>query len=94
MMGVGDLFNASADLSALTGGSEIKLDTAIHKAKIQVDEEGTTAAAATAVLSFRSSRPLDNAKFICNHPFIYMLYDSSSQAILFAGIYQSPPPLE
>lgn len=91
-MGVGDLFNSSADLSVLTGGSEIQLDDAVHKAKIQVDEEGTTAAAATAFFTFRSSRPLDAAMFICNHPFVYLLYDASSQTILFAGIFKSPPP--
>ncbi|XP_054273238.1 serine protease inhibitor 88Ea-like [Macrosteles quadrilineatus] len=91
-LGVGDLFNASADLSELTGSPGIQLDDAVHKAKIQVDEEGTTAAAATAFFTFRSSRPLDVAMFICNHPFVYLLYDAQSQTILFTGVYSSPPP--
>ncbi|KAG8282487.1 serine protease inhibitor 88Ea-like [Homalodisca vitripennis] len=93
-LGVGDLFNSSADLSSLTGSPGIQLDDAVHKAKIQVDEDGTTAAAATAFFTFRSSRPLDAAMFICNHPFVYLLYDAQSQTILFTGVYNSPPPSE
>nr|ATU82492.1 venom serpin 2 [Lethocerus distinctifemur] len=89
-IGIGDLFQQTADLSALTGKPGLKLDEAIHKAKIKVDEEGTTAAAATAVFNFRSSRPLDPARFICNHPFIYMLFDKVSKTILFAGVFNKP----
>lgn len=90
-LGVGDLFKGTADLSSLTGAPGIQFNDAIHKAKVQVDEEGTIAAAATAIFSFRSSRPLDSAIFVCNHPFVYMLYDKVSQTILFVGVYNSPP---
>lgn len=89
-MGVGDLFNKSSDLSALTGNRDISFDSAIHKTKVSIDEEGTVAAAATAFFSFRSSRPLDPIKFICNHPFIYFIYDRVSQTILFIGLYSYP----
>lgn len=90
-MGVGDLFKGEADLSGLTGEPGIQLNDAVHKAKIQVDEEGTVAAAATALFTFRSSRPLDPAIFICNHPFVYLIYDKVSQNVLFVGVYNSPP---
>lgn len=90
VMGVGDLFNKSSDLSALTGNRDISFDSAIHKTKVSIDEEGTVAAAATAFFSFRSSRPLDPIKFICNHPFIYFIYDRVSQTILFIGLYSYP----
>lgn len=90
-VGAGALFDASADLSMLTGEPGIHLDSAIHKAKIQVDEEGTTAAAGTAIFEFRAARPLIPTQFICNHPFVFMLYDSSSETILFTGVYSRPP---
>lgn len=93
-MGIGDLFKPTADLSALTGQPGLSLDAAIHKAKITLDEQGTTAAAATALFNFRSSRPLDPAKFICNHPFIYFIYDRVSQTVLFAGVLNNPPALQ
>lgn len=92
-MDIGELFTSSADLSGLTGSPELKLDDVVHKAKITLDEEGTTASAATAIFNFRSSRPLDPAKFICNHPFVYILYDKKTSTLLFTGIYNRPPPL-
>lgn len=90
-MGVGDLFKGEADLSGLTGMPGIQLNDAVHKAKIQVDEDGTVAAAATALFTFRSSRPLDSVQFICNHPFVYLIYDKVSENVLFVGVYSSPP---
>ncbi|GLV39081.1 Serpin 88Ea [Carabus blaptoides fortunei] len=89
-IGVGDLFTDSADLSTLTGTRNITLGRAIHKARIEVTEEGTKAAAATALFTFRSSRPAEPAQFICNHPFVYVIYDKQSQAILFSGIFRRP----
>lgn len=91
-IGVGDLLRPTSDLSSLTGNirDRVTLGGAIHKARIEVDEEGTTAAAATAIFTFRSGRPADTAQFICNHPFVYIIYDRQKQAILFAGIYRRP----
>lgn len=89
-MGVGDLFNKSADLSSFTGNRDIFFSDATHKAKVSIDENGTVAAAATAVFTFRSSRPLEPIKFRCNHPFIYFIYDNVSQSILFIGVYKKP----
>ncbi|XP_044728178.1 serine protease inhibitor 88Ea-like [Chrysoperla carnea] len=88
-MGVGNLFS-SGDLSALTGQNNLNLSDAVHKAKIEVNEEGTESAAATAFFSFRSSRPVEPAMFVCNHPFIYVIFDRSSQAVLFAGVFRKP----
>nr|CAD7461101.1 unnamed protein product [Timema tahoe] len=89
-MGVGDLFSETADLSGFTGQRGLLFDDAVHKARIDVDEKGTEAAAATAMLFFRSSRPLNPLRFVCNHPFIYMLFDRVSQTVLFMGIYRRP----
>lgn len=85
-LGVGDLFQSTSDLTGLTGGPRIHLNSAIHKAKIQLDEKGTEAAAATAFTDTRM--PPDG--FVCDRPFIYLLYDKQRQTLLFSGILQDP----
>jgi serpin B len=58
----------------------------IHKAFIEVDEEGTEAAAATAiVMQTRSARPDPVIEFNANRPFIYFIYDELTGVILFMG---------
>lgn len=89
-MGVGNLFDSSADLSGFSEKSQLNFDDAVHKAKIEITEDGTTAAAATAIFSFRSSRPTEPAQFICNHPFMFLIHDQKSKEILFAGVYRGP----
>ncbi|XP_049821996.1 serine protease inhibitor 88Ea isoform X2 [Aethina tumida] len=88
-IGVGDLFTPTADFSVLTEG-KVELGKAIHKARIEVNEEGTKAAAASVLFSFRSSRPLEPVVFHCNHPFVYILYDKDRQSILFTGVFRRP----
>lgn len=85
-MGVGDLFQDTADLSSLTGTPTLRLDTVIHKAKITVDEAGTEAAAATAIFANRFAA--DN--FAANHPFVYFLYEKKQNILLFVGIFNTP----
>ncbi|KAL1512567.1 hypothetical protein ABEB36_002141 [Hypothenemus hampei] len=89
-LGVGDLFQPTANLTALIKNGTASLGKAIHKAKIEVNEEGTKAAAATVLFSFRSSRPAEPAQFICNHPFIYFVYNKVENAILFGGVFRRP----
>lgn len=89
-MGVGNLFDSSSDLSGFSETTPIKFDDAIHKAKIEIDEKGSVAAAATAIFSFRSSRPTEPAQFKCDHPFMFLIHDQKSKEILFAGVYRGP----
>ena len=92
-LGAGELLVPDkADLRGFLaeGETSLHLGDAVHRAKVEVDEEGTTAAAATALFSFRSSRPAEPAVFNANHPFLYLIYDRPNQAILFSGIYRSP----
>lgn len=88
-MGVGNLFQPNSELSVLSD-KKVTLDQALHKAKIEVNEEGTKAAAATGFFSFRSSRPIEPAQFICNHPFIYVIFEKVQRSVLFAGIFRRP----
>lgn len=89
-MGIKDLFTANANLSGISSTTHLNFDDAVHKAKIEVNEEGSTAAAATVLFSFRSARPVEPAQFYCDHPFLFFIYDHKSKAILFAGVYQGP----
>nr|CAH7717743.1 unnamed protein product [Callosobruchus chinensis] len=88
-MGVGDLFQKTSDFSYLSQ-QHVSVDKSLHKARIEVNEEGTEAAAATVLFTFRSSRPSEPAQFICNHPFIYLIYDKDQSAVLFAGVFRKP----
>lgn len=91
VLGLSEIFSPEADFSTLSEKTKsVHFTDAIHKAKIEVDEEGTVAAAATAIFTFRSSRPLDPTRFIANHPFVYFIYDKISQNILFMGVYKVP----
>lgn len=89
-MGIKDLFTPSSNLTGFSNANSFNLDDAVHKAKIEVNEEGSTAAAATAFFSFRSSRPLEPAQFFCDHPFLFLIYNHRSKNILFAGVYNGP----
>ncbi|XP_063393997.1 serine protease inhibitor 88Ea-like [Cydia fagiglandana] len=88
-LGVGDLFNSTSDFTTLTD-DHVSFDDAIHKAKIQIDEEGTVAAAATAIFGFRSSRPAEPTRFVANFPFVYLVYERPTNSILFMGVYRDP----
>nr|ATD87113.1 serpin 6 [Antheraea pernyi] len=89
-IGAGALFNETTDFSTLTEHKGIIFDDAVHKAKIQVDEEGTVAAAATAIFGFRSSRPAEPTRFVANFPFVYVIYERPTNSVLFMGVYRDP----
>lgn len=71
-------------------GYKIALDSVIHKSYISVNEEGTEAAAATAMIFARSGRPAFPTQFIANRPFLYMIRDVSTNLILFLGTVRRP----
>lgn len=89
-LGMGGLFADGADYSGFSKKTRIGFDDVTQKSKITVNEEGATAASATVAFSFRSSRPADPAMFHCNHPFIFIIYDYATQAVLFNGVYRQP----
>lgn len=84
----------SSPLHPLTGmspGNDLFLSKVVHKAFVDVNEEGTEAAAATAaVMNLRCAMPMRPTTFIADHPFLFFIRHNPSNSILFAGRYCSP----
>ncbi|XP_059165404.1 serpin B3-like [Physella acuta] len=84
-LGMVEAFGPGADFTGITSSGNIYISQVIHKAKIDVTEIGTTAAAATVVNTYDDSDVLTNVDFIADHPFLYFLRDKQSGQILFQG---------
>lgn len=66
----------------------MRFNDAVHKAKVIVDEKGTKAAAATATLSNRIF--VNSEQFVCNRPFVFLLYNKMMHNVMFIGVYRKP----
>jgi len=89
-MGMPIAFSGDADFSGITGNRELWIADVIHKAFISLDEEGTEAAAATAVVMPRLSIPEEPVEFNVDRPFIFLIRDIETEAILFVGRIVDP----
>jgi serpin B len=91
-MGMPDAFSARADFSGMDGGHDLYISAVIHKAFVEVNEEGTEAAAATAVTvrSMAMQRPRPTPVFRADHPFLFLIRDTHSGSILFLGRVRNP----
>ena len=88
-MGMPIAFSNRADLSRMSGNKELKIDEVYHKAFVEVSEEGTEAAAATAVVIVRKSVTIP-VEFNANRPFIFIIRENLSGNILFMGRVTNP----
>ncbi|NXC81198.1 SPB11 protein, partial [Cercotrichas coryphoeus] len=89
-MGMTDIFTESkVDLSAMTFAKSLVLSNVIHKAYVEVNEEGTVAAAGTGASIVRRSLPLTEV-FMANHPFLFFIRHNPTKAIVFFGKLCSP----
>jgi len=88
-MGMPNAFG-EADFSGMTGDKSLFISAVIHKAFVAVDEEGTEAAAATAVVMRKTSVPAPPKVFRADHPFIFIIRDNRSGSILFMGRVMNP----
>jgi serpin B len=93
-MGLNDAFDPSrADFSGMDGRAHwLYLSAVLHKAYVEVNEQGTEAAAATAVVigvtsAIRKELPRD---FRADHPFLFLIRDRTTASILFAGRVTTP----
>ena len=90
-MGMTDAFSRDADFSGMTARRELYISAAIHQAYVDVNEEGTEAAAATGVtMRLLSARPDTVPVFRADHPFIFLIRDHASDSILFFGRLVNP----
>ncbi|KRZ74156.1 Leukocyte elastase inhibitor C, partial [Trichinella papuae] len=90
-LGLTSMFDHSmADFSMMTGDRSVIVSDAFHKAFIEVNEEGSEASAATAVVAMlRSAQHVaPPAVFIADHPFMFLIADMQTQTILFMGSYR------
>ncbi|KAG8571880.1 hypothetical protein GDO81_011815 [Engystomops pustulosus] len=88
-LGMVDIFDsARADLSGISGSQNLYLSEVIHKSFVEVNEEGTEAAAATAGIAMMClSR---EEEFNADHPFLFYIRHNETKNILFFGKYSSP----
>jgi RNA polymerase sigma factor (sigma-70 family) len=88
-MGMVDAFGGAADFSGMTGTRDLYISKVIHKAFVAVDEKGTEAAAATAVVMGQNSIPR-HPYFIADRPFVFLIRDRKTGSILFLGRVINP----
>lgn len=88
-LGMTDVFSGdTADLSGMNGAGGLFLSTVAHKAFVEVNEEGTEAAAATAgIAAFCALR---EERFTADHPFLFFIRHNKTKSILFFGRFSSP----
>jgi serpin B len=91
-MGMADAFSSRADFSGMDGARDLFVSAVVHKAFIDVNEEGTEAAAATGAVmkSMALVRPLPVPVFRADHPFLFLIRETHSGSILFLGRVVDP----
>jgi serpin B len=93
-LGVKSAFDKDlADFSSMNGKRDLVIDAASHKVFVETDEKGTEAAAATAIAVARTTsiiRKDEPVVFRADHPFIFLILDEASGAILFLGRMAAP----
>jgi len=89
-MGMPVAFSEEADFSGMTGNRELFISDVIHKAFVSVDEAGTEAAAATAIIMQATAMPQTPIEVMLDRPFIFLIRDIETGAILFVGRVMNP----
>ncbi|XP_009488883.2 serpin B12 [Pelecanus crispus] len=89
-LGMTDIFSDSkADLSAMSFSKSLVLSNVVHKTYVEVNEEGTIAAAGTGAVVVGRSLPLTEV-FMADHPFLFFIRHNPTNTILFFGKLCSP----
>jgi len=85
-LGMSDAFSpTAADFSGMNGEGNLHISSVLHKAFINLDEEGTEAAAATVVVVGTTSVGPPIPQFYADHPFMFFIRDNRTESILFMG---------
>jgi serpin B len=91
-LGMPDAFSMGADFSGMDGTSELFIHGIVHKAFVSVNEEGTEAAAATAVTEAPGATPTppEPIEVTVDRPFLFLIRDLETGALLFVGRVVNP----
>jgi len=90
-LGTEDAFTPAADFSGIDGAHDLDISAVVHQAVVDVDETGSTAAAATAVIIGTNAVAVPTSiPFTVDHPFLFFIRDLPSGTILFAGHVEDP----
>jgi serpin B len=90
-MGMKDAFRLeAADFSGMTGRKDLFIDAVVHKAYVDVNEEGTEAAAATGVMMKLTAVRDQPPVFKADHPFLFVIRENATGSILFMGRVMNP----
>jgi serpin B len=89
-LGMPTAFSDAADFSGITTAEQLAISEVIHQANIDVDEKGTEAAAATAVVMRATAMPVEPLTVRVDRPFLFALRDVPTGAVLFLGRVGDP----
>jgi len=89
-LGMEEPFLDSADFTGISRESDLHIDDVLHKAFVSVDEAGTEAAAATGVIVGTTSMPLGPVTVMLDRPFVFLIRDIQTGAVLFIGRVMDP----
>ncbi len=92
-LGVRAAFTSAADFSGIAEGEPLRISAVVHKAYIDVGEEGTEAAAATAVVFAMMAvlrKPQPDVRLVFDRPFLFAIVDTGSGLPLFLGQFTRP----
>jgi len=89
-MGMPAAFSNDADFSGMTGNRDLAVSDVVHKAFVSVDESGTEAAAATAVIMKLTAMPAEPLTVTIDRPFIFAIRDMQTGSLLFVGRVVDP----
>ncbi|CAH1272144.1 SERPINB9 [Branchiostoma lanceolatum] len=89
-MGMAEAFSDAADFSGMSGSKDLFISAVVHKAFVEVNEEGTEAAAATGVMMRARMMPRPPTPFIADHPFLFLIRDNRTNSVLFFGRMSQP----
>ncbi|HJQ05037.1 MAG TPA: serpin family protein [Nocardioides sp.] len=89
-LGVTQAFTDAADFTGMTTQERLRIDSVLHQGYIKVDEDGTEAAAATAVVMGTTAGRVDPETFVADRPFLFVLHDTAHGTPLFLGRVTDP----
>jgi serpin B len=84
------LLQDGADFSGIDGRRGLFIAEIFHRAWVEVNEEGTEAAAATAISSDEGESPQSPPVFRADHPFLFLIRDRTTGCVLFLGRIENP----